>query len=456
MNRIFFCFVFVVLLFADSIWAADWKAGAAKVKITPEENMWLAGYAARNRASEGILHDLWAKALVLEDAEGNRAVLITMDLVGVPKMFSENIRKQLEDKLGFDKAQIILNASHTHSGPVLHSSGLREMYVHVNEQEAEKIVRYSRLLEQQVIDAAVEASKSLEPVTLEAANGVARFQVNRRNNAEGKLTPLTELKGPNDYAVPVLKVTNAAGQIKVIAFGYACHPTTLDSYLWCGDYPGFAQAELEKNYPGTTTMFFQGAGADQNPMPRRTIPLAKQYGVTLAAAVDRVLQEKMNPLPPTLKTAYKEAMVPLETFSADYLKEIAESTKQAEYYKRCAKHVLNRYKDGEPPFRAYPFPVQVWNIGGLPLFTLGGELTVGYSIRLKEKYGEHIFVMGYTNDVMSYIPTVTILKEGGYEGASSQMIYGMPGMWTEDIETVIHKALDEIAKQTGVPLSGAP
>jgi hypothetical protein len=457
MNRIIFCCTIVILIFfANSILIADWKAGVAKVKITPEESMWLAGYALRTRASEGVLLDLWAKALVLEDAAGNRGVLVTADLVGFPKQLSDSIRKQLNEKLGWTKAQIILNASHTHSGPVLPHSGLIEMYQPFSEQEKEKMTQYSRLLERQIVDMVVEASQSLESVTLEAANGITRFQVNRRNNAEGRLTPLTVLKGPNDYAVPVLKVTNASGQIKAIAFGYACHPTTLDNYLWSGDYPGFAQAELEKCYPSAVALFFQGAGADMNPLPRRTIPLARQHGLTLAAAVDRTLQEKMKTLPPTLKTAYKEVILPLDTFSADYLTEIVQSTSQAEYYKRCAKGVLNRYKDGEPPFRSYPYPVQIWNIGGLPLFTFGGELTVGYTIHLKQKYGENIFVLGYTNDVMGYIPTLTILKEGGYEGASSQLIYGLPGLWSQDIETVIYEAIEELAKQTEIPSLATP
>ena len=48
--------------------AADtWKAGAASVMITPEESMWMAGYGARTRPASGLLNDLHAKALVLED-----------------------------------------------------------------------------------------------------------------------------------------------------------------------------------------------------------------------------------------------------------------------------------------------------------------------------------------------------------------------------------------------------
>ena len=443
-----FLVIVSLLMFASSVPAAEWKAGVGKVNITPQESMWLAGYAARDRASEGVLMDLWTKALVLEDGEGYRSVLVTADLIEFPKQLSDRIRKQLNDKLGWDKSQIILNASHSHSGPVLSHSGLTEMYP-LTVHDKKKIERYCQTLEQQIIDLVVRTSQSLEPVTIAAGNGFARVQVNRRNNAEGRLTPTTELRGPNDYAVPVLKVTDASGKIKAVAFGYACHPTTLDIYLWSGDYPGFAQAELEKWYPDAVALFFQGAGADQNPMPRRSIPLTKQHGLTLAAAVDRVLHEEMTVLPATLRTAYAEVMLPLELYSEDFLTGIIQNPSQPAYNVNCAKYVLAQFQSGQAK-SSYPFPVQAWNLGGLPLFTLGGELTVGYALHLKQKYGDHIFVLGYTNDVMCYIPTVTILKEGGYEGASSQLIYAMPGLWKPEIESMIHEAMDGLAEQTGI------
>jgi hypothetical protein len=76
-----------ILLFAGSfaarareVTAPIWKAGVAKVTITPEHLMWMSGYADRNKPAEGKLHDLWAKALVLEDPNGRRCVLVTMDL----------------------------------------------------------------------------------------------------------------------------------------------------------------------------------------------------------------------------------------------------------------------------------------------------------------------------------------------------------------------------------------
>ncbi|MDR2764406.1 MAG: neutral/alkaline non-lysosomal ceramidase N-terminal domain-containing protein [Tannerella sp.] len=426
---------------------AGWKAGIAQVKTTPAESMWLAGYAARDHASEGTSQDLWAKALVLEDSTGYRSVLVTLDVVGITKDLADRIRKELNTRLGLTPAQIILNCSHTHSGPVL--PGILTDIYPLSEEEEEKINRYGVFFEKQIIDVVLKASRSLEPVSLHAANGVARMQVNRRNNSERDLSRQTELKGPNDFAVPVLKVTGRSGQLKAIVFGYACHPTVLDGYSWSGDWPGYARETLEKRYPGVVTLFFQGAGGDQNPLPRRTVPLAKQHGVTIAAAVDRVLQEDMTALPPTLKTAYREISLPLDVPpSEDALNEMIRTTN--DYRARWAKRILEQIRKGEPLPEACPYGLQAWNIGGWPLFALGGELTVGYAIRLKRTYGEHAFVLGYTNDVMAYIPTAVILEEGGYEGRTSMMAFGLPAPWLPGIEELICKSMEEVAGQAGI------
>lgn len=425
-----------------------WKAGVAKVNITPEQSMWLAGYGARTRPSEGTLHGLWAKALAFEDVNGQQAVLVTTDLLGLPKGVSDRIRDWLEARFGLSRAQILLNSSHTHTGPVLQDA-LVDIYP-LDAYQREKVEQYSRKLEDRIVELVGKALDSMEPVQLYAENGVTRFQVNRRNNNASTLRQVTDLNGPNDYAVPVIKVVNASGDLMAIAFGYACHPTVLSGYEWSGDYPGFAQIELEKAYPGVTALFFQGAGADQNPLPRRTVPLAQQYGRELAAAVKRVLSEEMRLLPALLSTAYSE--VDLQFTSPPTKDELAQMVeKSSGYQKRWAARLFEKLKHGESLRTSYPYPVQVWQLGDQPLISLGGELVVEYAIQLKQIFGQDIYVLGYSNDVMAYIPSARILREGGYEGASSQMVYGMPGTWAADIETTILHEIIRLAEQAGVP-----
>jgi hypothetical protein len=287
------------------------------------------------------------------------------------------------------------------------------------------------------------------PAKIFSQSGITRFQVNRRNNTEASLTALTILKGPNDYSVPVLKVTDPSGNLMAVAFGYACHATVLDIYQISGDYPGFAQMEIEKAHPGVTAMFFQGAGADQNPLPRRTIPLAKQYGRELAAAVERVLNENMKPLDPVIWTAYSEVNL---TFSSPPSKDsLIKMANEAEgYQQRWAVDQLRILKNNGSLMSSYPYPIEVWKLGDQVIMALAGELVVEYSIGLKKLFGPDIFVLGYVNDDMAYIPSENILDEGGYEGESSQMVYGLPSKWSPGIEAKIYTEMKLLGAKIGV------
>jgi hypothetical protein len=424
-----------------------WKAGVAKLVITPQEPLWMGGYSARDKPADGKIHDLWAKALFLEDATGNKALLITADLVAFSKVVSDRIRDGLQARMGLSRAQIILNSSHTHSGPVL-SEALTDIYP-MDDFQKQKVEQYTGWLVGQIVELGQKAQKDAELVSVYSQNGVVRFQVNRRHNAEKKLTAQTALSGPNDFAVPVLKITDKKGKVKALAFGYACHPTVLGLYQWSGDYAGFAQIELEKKYKGATALFFQGAGADMNPMPRHTVALARQFGQELAAAVARVLNEEMKELGPELATAYSEIDLELNpAFSREELERLKNMEKTDKgylaYKSRWAERVLRQLdQNGKLP-ASYPYPVQVWRMGDQLLAALGGELLVDYSIRLKSILGSELFVLGYSNDVMTYIPSEAEILRGGYEVESAPMVYGMPSTWKTGIE---EKIIGEVIKQ---------
>ncbi len=411
-----------------------WQAGVASVDITPAEPLWLGGYAARTKPAEGTLLPLHAKALALRDASGNRAVLVTADILDFPKAFAERIRARVEADYGLARAELILSASHTHSAPIIGTS-LKCIYT-FNEQEEQKIMAYADGLETKIVALVGQALDSLAPAALYSGNGIARFAVNRRNNKEGALTATTALQGPMDHAVPVLKIARPDGTVVAVVFGYACHATTLDGYEYCGDYPGFAQAALETQHPGVTALFFAGCGADQNPLPRRSVALARQYGATLAAAVTRVLEDPMTVLEPRLATTYGEVDVALEPApDIDTLRQRVADT--GGYEQRCTQALLDRFeREGSLP-SSYPYPVQAWRLGSQLLVALGGEVVVGYAVAVKERFGLETFVMGYANDVLAYIPTEDVLKGGGYEGQSAQMIYGLPAPWASGIEARI-------------------
>lgn len=429
--------MFVCIINAQAGQPPVWKSGASARTITPKEDLWLAGYASRIKPAAGKMHDLWAKALVLEDQHDQKVVFVSTDLLGIPRGIAEAITRRLETECDLQREAVVLNSSHTHSGPVL-KGALVDIYELDASQHA-KIAAYSEWLIDQVVGVVKDALDRLEESGVYAGTGFSRFQVNRRNNSENQLTPLTELIGPNDYSVPIIKVLDAQGKIKVLLFSYACHATVLGGYEWSGDYVGFAQLELEKRYPGCQAMFVQGAGADQNPLPRRTAALAIKYGKILAAAVEQVLSDDaFERLEPSLMTSYTEIGLPLEKAGGrnDYL-QIMEEGNNPPHFRAWAKRMLGKLDAGAQLDTVYPYPVQLVRLGKQPIFALGGELVVEYTLNLKEAFGEKVFVFGYCNDVMAYIPSEKILQEGGYEGNQSQKAYGMPAKWAKGIESLI-------------------
>ena len=432
---------------AESSNETPWLAGVARVDITPQEPMWMAGFAARDQPSEGVLHPLWVKALALKDGEGNQVVLVTSDLLGFPKNMSDRIRDQIASVHGLGRAQIILSASHTHGGPVVGDT-LRCMYP-IDEEQEDAITRYTTLLENQIVTLVGDALNALEPAALYSGNGIARIAVNSRNNEESEMTPSTMPVGPSDHAVPVLSVMREDGSLAAIVFGYACHPTVLTGYQWNGDYVGFAQIALEEAWPGATAMFFAGCGGDQRAFPRtgRTVARARQYGNTLAAAVNCVLEEPMRPLNALLRTAYAETMLDLEPApSIDDIRNLVMNT--GGYEQLCYQWMLDLHEAGANMPTAWPVPVQLWWLGDQPIVAIGGEVTVDYALRVKERLGNDCFVMGYANDVMAYLPSERVLEEGGYEGISAQLLYGMPGAWKPGLETRILETVDALIRET--------
>jgi len=428
-----------------------WKAGVSKMDITPREPMWMSGYAGRDHACSEKLHTLWAKALALEDKAGKRAVLVTMDIALLPREMCDAIRKRLLIKYNLGTSDVILSWSHTHTGPVVRDEVFYD-WLNLKPEETKKIDKYSAALEDQIVTVVGEALKNITPVKLYSGNGVTRFAVNRRNNVEANLTPLTPLNGPVDHSVPVIKITKPAGEMLAVIFGYACHSTTLGIYQWSGDYPGFAQAELEKTFPGIASMFFAGAGADQNPLPRRTVSLARQHGKTLAAAVEAVVSEPMRELSPSLKTVYKETELPYTTLPGrDELKKIA--AESSGYKQKWAARILTILDSKKSLPQSYPcYPLQIWKIGEQNLVVLGGEVVVDYSLKLKQIIGNDLFVMSYANDEVFYIPSVRVLREGGYEGTDVLIYTDRPATWKASIESLIINGVLELTEKAGIVL----
>jgi len=426
-----------------------WKAGVSRKVITPEKSVWLAGYGQK-RAPDGKIHDLWMKALALEDETGNRAVLITSDFQGVPRSMSDIAFMKVEEKYGLTRAQIMFTFSHNHCGPRLGDDLID--YYPVDEEQMKLVEEYTAQMIDLVVELVGEALQNLAPAQLQQGMGRATFAVNRRNNREADVPEIIAsgkpLVGPVDHDVPVLTVTRGDGKLDAVLFGYACHPTTLSFMTWCGDYPGYAQLEIETAHPGATAMFVNTCGGDQNPLPRRKVELCEKYGHMLAVGVEEALKKPLSPISVGLKTAFEIVELPyLKTMTREDL--IAQGEENNDIKKRWSARLIKKLDSGESFETAYPYPVHAWQLGKeMLVIGQGAETVVDYALRFKTEYGPGTWVCGYADDMISYIPSLRVWKEGGYEGGSNLYEYGRPALrWDGKIEDLIADSVHKLVKQ---------
>ena len=393
----------------------------------------MAGYASRTKPSEGALQPLWAKALALEDEKGGRVVLVSTDLIGLTASLSDWVAAQIQQKYGLERSRLSLNSSHTHTGPIVRGN-LVPMY-DLKPADAEAADRFRHKLASDLVTVIGAALGDLQPAKLDFAQGTAGFAANRREGPSGSVRIGLNPKGPVDHSVPVLRVTGADGKVRAVLFGYACHNTTLtgEFYQLSGDYAGYAQAALEKEFPGATALFYELCGGDQNPNPRSKLALAEQHGQTLAAEVARVARTAMSPVSGRVKAAFQLVDLPLAPHTREQFEKEAEDKNV--FKARRAQWVLKAYAERRAP-RAVRLPVQAIRFDrGFTLLTLGGEVVVDYALWAKSEFArEPLMVAGYTNDVPCYITNARIIREGGYEPVDSMIYYGQPGPFTEEVE----------------------
>lgn len=412
-----------------------WKAGVATADITPTEPIWLAGYGDRTRTSEGVLNKINVKALALDAEAGKPVVLLTADLVGIPREISDPVASRCEKEFNLPRERLILNASHTHSAPVMtRSASPRQL----TEPQWQAIDRYQSFLIGRMVDVIGSALKNMAPARVSFGQSFAGIAVNRRRAYPNSRSRTTQV----DPDVPVMSVTGADGKFRAIVAGYACHATVLNTYQVSGDWPGFAQEDIEKAHPGAVAMFVQGAGADSNPLPRRSVELARLYGQVLAAAVETALQSPMKPVESPIRSAYAIVQVPFQ--------QVPGRDELLTKYPTPPRPRIARWMDaqarGEKLPEYYPYAVEVWRFGNsLKLIALSGEVVSDYSLRLKAQYGwEDTWIAGYSNDVFGYTPSARVLHEGGYEAEQS----GYVSQFSPAIEELIVEKVAALMART--------
>lgn len=428
--------------------ASAWKAGTATVAITPQQPMWMAGYSGRTKPSDGVLTELYAKALAVEDSAGTRAVIVTTDLISIPRVLREPVARAAAEQFQLDPAGLLLNCSHTHCGPVVKDDLELSVMYRLEPEQRQRVEGYFVELRDKLVRVIGQAIANLQPARLGYSHARCGFAMNRRLPTKDGYQNSPNPDGPVDHDVPVLRVETPDGkELLAIAFGYACHNTTTGVQQFNADYAGFAQAEIEKSHPGTTALFVMGCGGDQNPYPRGQFEWTAAHGKSLANAVEAALLPQPRPLRGPLKFALERVDLEFEPVTKEQL--LARRESKDVYEQRSAEAVLIEAESLGKIRDSYSYPIQVLQFGpDLTLIALAGEVVVDYSLRFKaELGGAPLWVAGYSNDVFAYIPSARVLREGGYEAATAMRYMALPGPFRPTVEELIVNRTREVVER---------
>ena len=460
---------FLILIFfsASSAFSAviEFKAGVASDVITPEQSMWMAGYASRTKPSEGKASELYAKVLALEDTQGTKLVIVTVDLIGIPRPSREWLQIQVQQHHNLLPESLLLCASHTHCGPVIRETKYSiygDSFYGLSPEYTQRSQQYVEALQQKLLQLVGQAIENLAEARLSYSHARAGFAMNRRLKTEKGYRIAPNPDGPVDHDVPVLRICTPDDELIAVLFGYACHNTTLSFYEFCGDYSGFAQRYIQEAHPGAAALFIAGCGADQNPYPRGTLDLAQQHGRALANAVEAALVSQPRPIRGPIRSVLETVTLEFaEPPSREQLQEQAKSDNK--YDRRHAEVLLKELEQTGKIRTTYPYLVQVVQFGNdLTIVALAGEVVVDYSLRLKaelarlgagatpERAGPPIWVAGYCNDVFGYVPSLRVLQEGGYEGGDAMRYTMLPGPFAPSIEKRIVDKVHELVNKVRV------
>lgn len=419
-----------------------WQVGLASVCITPEEPVWLYGYAGKDRFKpfNGILDDIYAAVMAIRSGDGPPAVLITADLCVLREPEETALCKVIMAKTGLERRQILLNWSHTHSGPMIGSSDTNRYPI--SPADLKRTEAYTAVLWNKLAEVAAIALADMKPARLSYGAGQVEFVKSRRAfHEDGRYRGMAA--NPDRYAdqtVPVLRIDDLEGRPRAIVFGCACHAVTLggNSNVLSGDYPGHARQTIQQQFPGIQTLFVQGCGADANPDPRATgdqVEWVKRHGQALGNEVCRVAKGDLGAIRGPLRVEFDGIELPLQpALPREELEKLAKGPFSQSHN---AKRILEAMDNGETIPTHYRAPLALWQFGDdLTLVAISGEVVSDYVPLVAQAIdAKRLWVAGYSNQVFGYFPSAKVVEEGGYETLG--LVSAHIGWFSADAEGVL-------------------
>jgi neutral ceramidase len=413
---------------------ATLKGGCAKVNITPPVGVWLSGYGGRNKPSNDVNDELYARALILDNGSDSVAI-ISVDLLWAPLEMTNQVRQILEDKIGIPEQNVMICATHTHFGPKIYSESK------MGPEDSDNTVdgSYVQTLVKKIADSAYLAHKRMEDVKIGAVKGdIPEIVFNRRpTRADGSVQTTFTLPlevtfnfppeepaltfGPVDPAAWVLRVENTDGHIIGSMVNFACHAVSGSAfsdwfYSISADYPGETMRIVERLESGVC-LFTSGTAGDIVPLRRGKKP-RYEIGRALAGEAIRRLQFVQTSDDIDIAAMTQEITLPIrQDISPD--------------------RIINADKNKTH----ITTEIQVLRFGDIYILGLPGEILVEIGLEIKKKAGiENLMIAELSNDTIGYVCHSKAYEQGGYEATSGTNLAKDAG------EIIINHALDLLNK----------
>jgi hypothetical protein len=464
------------------------SGGVARAVITPPVGIRMLGYTVQEEVSRSVERDLTATALVLSDGD-TKVVLIACDVVFIQSPHVDRMRERVGGRLNIPAAHVLINASHTHLGPMFPG------WQQEAPEQARLQERYVALLEEVLAGVAAVADEKRQPARIGAGEGTAPLGMNRRERLpDGRVIIGENPAGAVDRAVGVIRVDDLQGRPIATVYSAGCHTVVLGpaTLTLSPDFIGPARQIIE-SATGAPSLFLQGAAGNVNPVcgigaggPAQFDDLAR-LGAMLASETlktwagirthhrrgpRRIVQSvatvsvwDYQPLPAAcldfFGVANRRLTLPLAPLPDRETAErqLAErrAARDGPHASQGARHVAQRlYEWADLVARTAAAgsrvtrDLEVWalRINDIGLVAVSGEPFAELSLEVKRRSPlAHTFFLGYSNGCIGYLPTPEAFAEGGMEVEESIRNYLLPAQLTLEWGPAIVRTALELLNQ---------
>lgn len=423
------------------------KAGFASVNINPPIGTRMTGFGGRDRdhGCEAIHDDIYARALYLAH-EGRESLIMGFDLLFFSRDEADRYKGAIGRKIDLAPSQILLNTSHSHTGP--------KVGTWLYDPPSDPL--YLQMLEYAIVSAACQAKDSAVEATVWAGATRSALPMSRRVRLEdGKVdrTLRPNPDGPVCDTLPVCLLKDDGGKPICLVFSVSCHPSTMGGFAISAEYPGVAMEQINAYLGEPCSLFLQGAGGDAKPSVINdgerwrsgTWDDIIEAGTIVANEVIPTL-DSLTEMEPGICTYAIETQWPMEPdIGLDGYEALLLDSKADQTIRLWAEDKLAYLHSGYALPTTIPITIHGIQIGqGLRMIGMEGEAVGELGNLILDFYGGGVtFPLGYSNGAQLYLPTDAMLDEGGYE-VVSYYEYRQPARLAKGIDGLLTDALRQL------------